>query len=85
MDSSSGSPVFSFLTPYSDFVVCAILLSDRNQTMVPRIVAFLGTTQETGRPMYAVAAVVSVTLPLFLLVPLFQRRIVNGLAGAVKG
>ncbi len=77
--------IFSFLTAYSDFVVCGLLLSDRNQTMVPRIVAFLGTTQETGKPMYAVAAVVSVTLPIFLLVPLFQKRIVNGLAGAVKG
>jgi len=77
--------IFSFLTAYSDFVVCSMLLSDRNQTMVPRIVAFLGTTQETGRPMYAVAAVVSVTLPLFVLIPFFQKRIVNGLAGAVKG
>jgi ABC-type glycerol-3-phosphate transport system permease component len=35
--------------------------------------------------MYAVAAVVSVTLPLIILVPIFQKRIVNGLAGAVKG
>lgn len=77
--------IFSFLTAYSDFVVCGVLLSDRNQTMVPRIVAFLGTTQESGKPMYAVAAVVSVTLPIFLLVPLFQKRIVNGLTGAVKG
>jgi multiple sugar transport system permease protein len=77
--------IFSFLVAYSDFVVCSMLLSDQNQTMVPRIVAFLGTTQETGKPMYAVAAVVSVTLPLIILVPVFQKRIVNGLAGAVKG
>lgn len=77
--------IFSFLMAYNDFVVCSILLSDQNQTMVPRIVAFLGTTQEAGKPMYAVAAVVSVTVPLMILVPFFQKRIVNGLAGAVKG
>ena len=77
--------IFSFLSAYSDFAICGLLLSDGNQTMVPRIVAFLGTTQQLGRPMYAVAAVVSVTLPLFVLVTFFQRRIVGGLAGAVKG
>jgi multiple sugar transport system permease protein len=36
--------------------------------------------------MYAVAAVVSAILPLFILVLFFQRQIVSGLtAGAVKG
>jgi ABC-type glycerol-3-phosphate transport system permease component len=77
--------IFSFMAAYSDFVICGLLLADRNQTMVPRIMAFLGTTQQAGRPMYAVAAVVSVTVPLFILVLFFQRRIVGGLAGAVKG
>ena len=36
--------------------------------------------------MYAVAAVVSAIVPLFVLVLFFQRQIVSGLtAGAVKG
>ena len=36
--------------------------------------------------MFAVAAVVSATAPLFVLVMFFQRQIVSGLtAGAVKG
>ena len=36
--------------------------------------------------MYAVAAVVSVTAPILVLVLFFQRQIVSGLtAGAVKG
>jgi multiple sugar transport system permease protein len=36
--------------------------------------------------MYAVAAVVSATAPLLLLILFFQRQIVSGLtAGAVKG
>ena len=35
---------------------------------------------------FAVAAVVSVTIPIFLLVMFFQRYLVSGLtAGAVKG
>jgi ABC-type glycerol-3-phosphate transport system permease component len=54
--------------------------------MVPRIASFLGTTQTQGDVMLAVAAVVSATLPLFVLIMFFQRQIVSGLtAGAVKG
>ena len=78
--------IFSFLTGYSDFVICVAVLSESNQTMVPRIAAFLGSVQLRGQIMYAVAAVVSVIVPLIILVLFFQRRIVSGLtAGAVKG
>jgi ABC-type glycerol-3-phosphate transport system permease component len=78
--------LFSFLLAYNDFAVTAMLLSQDNQTMVPKIASFLGTTQQEGRVMFAVAAVVSATAPLFILVMFFQRQIVSGLtAGAVKG
>ena len=78
--------LFSFLLAYNDFAVTAVLLSQQNQTMVPRIAAFLGSTQNEGNVMFAVASVVSATVPLFLLVLFFQRQIVSGLtAGAVKG
>ena len=78
--------IFSFLVGYSDFVICAMLLSEDNQTMVPKIIGFLGTTQQPGQVMYAVAATVSVILPLLILVLFSQRRMVGGLvAGAVKG
>ena len=78
--------LFSFLLAYNDFVVTALLLNQDNQTMVPKIASFLGTVQTEGAIMYAVAAVVSATVPLFLLVMVFQRQIVGGLtAGAVKG
>ena len=78
--------LFSFLLAYNDFTVTSILLSAENQTMVPRIDAFLGSTQTEGKIMYAVAAVVSAILPLFALILVFQRQIVSGLtAGAVKG
>lgn len=78
--------LFSFLLAYNDFAVTAMLLSQPNQTMVPKIASFLGTVQQEGNVMFAVAAVVSATAPLFLLVMFFQRQIVSGLtAGAVKG
>ncbi|MGB7432382.1 MAG: ABC transporter permease subunit, partial [Ahrensia sp.] len=78
--------LFSFLLAYNDFAVTALLLSIENQTMVPKIAGFLGSTQEEGNVMFAVAAVVSASAPLFVLVMFFQRQIVSGLtAGAVKG
>ena len=78
--------LFSFLLAYNDFAVTAMLLSEENQTMVPRIASFLGTTKTQGDVMLAVAAVVSATVPLFVLIMFFQRQIVSGLtAGAVKG
>ena len=78
--------LFSFLLAYNDFAVTATILSQENQTMVPAIASYLGTTQEAGDVMFAVAAVVSATAPLFVLILFFQRQIVGGLtAGAVKG
>lgn len=78
--------LFSFLLAYNDFAVTSMLLSKDNQTMVPKLASFLGTTQTKGNVMFAVAAVVSVTAPLFVLIMFFQRQIVSGLtAGAVKG
>ncbi|KKB08044.1 carbohydrate ABC transporter permease [Devosia chinhatensis] len=78
--------LFSFLLAYNDFAVTSMLLSADNQTMVPKISSFLGSVQEQGNVMFAVAAVVSATVPLFILVLFFQRQIVSGLtAGAVKG
>ncbi|MEM9812165.1 MAG: carbohydrate ABC transporter permease [Pseudomonadota bacterium] len=78
--------LFSFLLAYNDFAVTSMLLSEQNETMIPAIASFLGTTQVEGNVMFAVAAVVSATAPLFVLVLFFQRQIVSGLtAGAVKG
>ena len=78
--------LFYFLLAYNDFAVTSMLLSEENRTMVPAIAGFLGSTLEEGNVMFAVAAVVSATAPLFVLVMFFQRQIVSGLtAGAVKG
>jgi ABC-type glycerol-3-phosphate transport system permease component len=78
--------LFSFLLAYNDFTVTAMLLNQDNQTMVPKIQSFMSSIYQSGNVMYAVAAVVSATVPLFILVLFFQRQIVSGLtAGAVKG
>ena len=78
--------LFSFLLAYNDFTVTVMLLSEENETIIPAINSFLGTTQVEGKVMYAVAAVVSVTAPILVLILFFQRQIVSGLtAGAVKG
>lgn len=78
--------LFSFLLAYNDFVVTALLLRQENQTMIPKIASFLGSIESQGNVMFAVSSVVSATVPLFLLVMVFQRQIVGGLtAGAVKG
>lgn len=78
--------LFSFLLAYNDFAVTSMLLSQDNQTMVPKLASFMSSIEQTGKVMYAVAATVSATVPLFILVMFFQRQIVSGLtAGAVKG
>ena len=78
--------LFSFLLAYNDYAVTSMLLSKPNETMVPAVASFLGSVQVQGNVMFAVAAVVSATAPLFVLILFFQRQIVSGLtAGAVKG
>lgn len=78
--------LFSFLLAYNDFTVTSALLSQENTTMIPRIASFLGSAQSDGDQMAAVAAVVTATAPLFVLIMVFQRQLVSGLtAGAVKG
>ena len=78
--------LFSFLLAYNDFLVTSLLLDAQNQTMVPAITGYFNRETTTTDQVEAVAAAVSITAPLFLLVMIFQRQIVSGLtAGAVKG
>lgn len=77
--------LFSFLLAYNDFTITSLLLRQDNLTMVPKIASFLGSTQQEGNVMYAVAAVVSTTAPVLMLTLLCQKRLVEGLTnGAVK-
>ena len=78
--------LFSFLVGYNDFLVTSLLLDAQNQTMVPAITGFFNRETTSTDQVRAVAAAVSITAPLFLLVMVFQRQIISGLtAGAVKG
>ncbi|MCW5706396.1 MAG: carbohydrate ABC transporter permease [Shinella sp.] len=78
--------LFSFLLAYNDFLVTSLLLDQSDMTMVPAIAAYFNRETTTTDQVQAIAAAVSITAPLFLLVMAFQRQIVSGLtAGAVKG
>jgi multiple sugar transport system permease protein len=78
--------LFSFLLAYNDYLVCALLLDAQSQTMVPAITQYFNRETTSTDQIEAVAAAVSITAPLFLLVMVFQRQIVSGLtSGAVKG
>lgn len=78
--------LFSFLLAYNDYLVAALLLDAQSQTMVPTISQYINSENNLTDQLRAIAAAVSVTAPLFLLVMVFQKRIVAGLTlGAVKG
>ncbi len=76
-----------FIICWNDFVFAISLTSTTAAETVPAAIAqFPGASQFTVPYGDIAAAAVVVTLPVLLLVVLFQRRIVAGLtAGAVKG
>ena len=78
--------LFSFLLAYNDFLVTSLLLDGQNMTMVPAIAGMFNRETTASDEVQAIAAAVSITAPLFVLVMVFQKQIVSGLtAGAVKG
>ncbi len=78
--------LFSFMLAYNDFLVSALLLDGQNQTMVPAIMQYFNRETTLTDQLEAIAAAVSITGPLLLLVLFFQKQIVSGLTqGAVKG
>jgi multiple sugar transport system permease protein len=78
--------LFSFLLAYNDYLVTALLLDAQSMTMVPAITQFLNRDTRASDQIEAIAAAVSITAPLFILVMVFQKQIVSGLTqGAVKG
>jgi multiple sugar transport system permease protein len=79
--------IIVFMICWNDFVFAISLTSTTNAETVPAAIAqFPGASQFTQPIGDIAAAAVVVTVPVMLLVLLFQRRIVAGLtAGAVKG
>ncbi len=77
--------LFSFLLAYNDFLLSSALTNAEKMTMPAAIASAIGSESE-ALLMQGVAGAVSITLPLILLVAVFQKQLVSGLTqGAVKG
>ena len=78
--------IITFFTAWNDFVF-AISLTSENARTVPAALAFFTGASQFTQPTGAIAAAaIVVTIPVVILVLLFQRKIVAGLtSGAVKG
>jgi multiple sugar transport system permease protein len=79
--------ILVFIYAWNDFIFALSLTSTTNaQTVPPAIQSFTGVSQFTAPTGAIAAAAIIVTIPIVVMVLLFQRRIVAGLtAGAVKG
>lgn len=77
--------LFSFLLAYNDFLLSSSLVNAQNMTM-PAAIANAINAETEALLMQGIAGAVSITLPLIVLILIFQRYIVAGLTqGAVKG
>jgi len=76
-----------FIFAWNEFLFAITLTSTPDRRTVPAAIAFFTGSQQFEIPLGTIsAASVVVTIPLIVLVLVFQRRIVAGLtAGAVKG
>ena len=79
--------IITFFTAWNDFVFAISLTSSERARTVPAALAFFTGASQFEQPTGAImAASVVVTIPVVILVLLFQQRIVAGLtSGAVKG
>lgn len=78
--------IITFFTAWNDFVFAISLTSDRARTVPAALAFFTGSSQFEQPTGGIMAAAVVVTIPVVILVLIFQRRIVAGLtSGAVKG
>ena len=77
--------LFSFLLAYNDFLLSSALTNAEKMTM-PAAIANSITAESEALLMQGVAGAVSITIPLIILIIVFQKQIVGGLTqGAVKG
>jgi multiple sugar transport system permease protein len=81
------SAILVFIFAWNDFIFASSLTSTTRARTVPVAIAFFTGDSQFEQPTSAIAAAsVVVTVPIVIMVLLFQRRIVSGLtAGAVKG
>ena len=81
------SAILVFIFAWNDFLFAASLTSTDNARTVPAAIAFFTGSSQFDFPTGSIAAAsVVVTIPIIVMVLIFQRRIVAGLtSGAVKG
>jgi multiple sugar transport system permease protein len=81
------SAILVFIFAWNDFIFANTLTSTENARTVPSALAFFTGGSQFEDPTGSIsAAAVVVTIPIIIMVLIFQRRIVAGLtAGAVKG
>jgi multiple sugar transport system permease protein len=79
--------LLAFIFAWNEFLLSITLTSSANRRPVSAAIAFFTGSQQFQIPLGTIAAAtVTITLPLIVLVVIFQKRIVAGLtAGAVKG
>jgi multiple sugar transport system permease protein len=79
--------LLAFIFAWNEFLLSITLTSSANRRPVSAAIAFFTGSQQFQIPLGTIsAATVVITVPLIVLVVIFQKRIVAGLtAGAVKG
>jgi multiple sugar transport system permease protein len=79
--------ILTFIAAWNDFLFANVLTStDASRTAPVALAFFRGSSQFTDPSGAIAAGAVVVTVPILIMVLIFQRRIVSGLtAGAVKG
>jgi multiple sugar transport system permease protein len=79
--------ILTFIAAWNDFLFANVLTStDASRTAPVALAFFRGASQFTDPSGAIAAGAVVVTVPILIIVLIFQRRIVSGLtAGAVKG
>lgn len=81
------SAILVFIFAWNDFLFATSLTSTNKARTVPAAIAFFTGSSQFEQPTGSIAAAsVVVTVPIIIMVLIFQRRIVSGLtSGAVKG
>ena len=78
--------ILAFISAWNEFLIASQLSSDRTQPVTVAIASFAGAQPHQEPYTTVMAAGTIVTVPLVILVLIFQRQIVSGLtAGGVKG
>lgn len=78
--------LFAFLLAYNDYLIASQLMNGEMATMTAALGNYMGQAKHLDKLMLGIAGAVSVTIPIIILIFLFQKQIVAGMtAGAVKG